>query len=166
MAIEPGAAVPAATLKEMTADGITDIPIVEFLAGKKVIIFGLPGAYTPVCSTSHLPGFVAEADKLKSEGTAEIACISVNDPFVMKAWGEQHGADGKVKMFSDPNALFTKAIGMELDLTDFGCGERSQRYSMVVENGVVTEINVEASIFDHGSSAASALLASAKEPVD
>ena len=154
---------PPATLKQMTADGIKDISLESLLAGKKVILFGLPGAYTPVCSTSHLPGYVAEADKLKSEGTAEIACISVNDPFVMSAWGEQHGVDGKVMMLSDPQADFTRSIGMSLDLKDFGLGERSQRYSMVVEDGVVTAVNVEASIFDHGASSAASLLARAAE---
>ncbi len=161
MPIEPGAPLPAATLKRMTSDGIKDVTIESLVAGKKVILFGLPGAYTPVCSTSHLPGFVEQAEQLKAEGTAEIACISVNDPFVMSAWGEQHGADGKVLMLCDPGAAFTKSIGMGLDLTDFGCGERSQRYSMVVEDGIVTTVNLEASIFDHGSSAASSLLAKA-----
>jgi peroxiredoxin len=158
MPIEPGTPLPNATLKQMTSDGIKDIEIATLTAGKKVILFGLPGAYTPVCSTSHLPGYVSEADKLKAEGTAEIACISVNDPFVMSAWGEQHGTDGKVLMLSDPAAAFTRSIGMELDLTDFGCGERSQRYSMVVEDGVVQMVNVEKSIFDHGTSSASSLL--------
>ena len=161
MTIESGKIVPTATLKQMTPDGIKDIDMASFLAGRKVILFGLPGAYTPVCTTSHLPGYVAEAEKLKAEGTAEIACISVNDPFVMSAWGEQHGVDGKVVMLCDPHAEFTRSIGMSLDLTAFGLGERSQRYSMVVEDGIVTALNVEKSIFDHGSSAASSLLAQA-----
>lgn len=161
MTIESGKTIPSATLKQMTSDGIKDIDMASFLAGRKVILFGLPGAYTPVCTTSHLPGYVAEADKLKAEGTAEIACISVNDPFVMSAWGEQHGVDGKVVMLCDPQAEFTRSIGMSLDLTAFGLGERSQRYSMVVEDGIVTTVNVEKSIFDHGASAASSLLAQA-----
>ena len=159
MAIGTGDKLPPATLKQMTGDGIEDVSLAEFVAGKKVIIFGLPGAYTPVCSTSHLPGYVAEADKLKAEGTVEIACISVNDPFVMAAWGEQQGATGKVTMLCDTDASFTTSIGMDLDLAQLGCGTRSQRYSMVVEDGVVTRINVETSIFDHGASAASSLLA-------
>jgi len=161
MAIEAGETVPPATLKEMTADGIKNIELNSFLAGKKVILFGLPGAYTPVCTAAHLPGFIEEAEKLKAEGTAEIACISVNDPFVMSAWGKEHGADGKVHMLSDPDAAFTRSIGMGLDLTELGCGERSQRYAMVVEDGVVTTFNVEKTIFDHQASAASKFLASA-----
>ena len=160
MAIAVGEKLPDAKLKQMTGEGIQDVALSDIVAGKKVILFGLPGAYTPVCSTSHLPGFVAEAENLKAEGTAAIACISVNDPFVMGAWGEQHGADGKVLMLCDTDASFTTSIGMDLDLTQFGCGMRSQRYSMVVEDGVVTTVNVEASIFDHGASAASSLLAS------
>ena len=159
MAIELGQRLPPATLKQMTGDGIKDVALLDIVADKKVIIFGLPGAYTPVCSTSHLPGYVAEAEQLKAQGTAEIACISVNDPFVMGAWGEQHGAEGKVLMLCDTDAAFTTSIGMDLDLTSFGCGTRSQRYSMVVEDGVVTSLNVEASIFDHGASAATSLLA-------
>ena len=159
MSIEPGTPVPNATLKQMTPDGIKDIELSTLMANRKIILFGLPGAYTPVCSTSHLPGYVAQAEALKAEGTAEIACISVNDPFVMSAWGEQHGVDGKVLMLCDPEAVFTRSIGMELDLKHIGLGERSQRYSMVVEDGVVREINVEKSIFDHGASAAASLLA-------
>lgn len=159
MTIEPGAPLPNATLKQMTPDGIKDIELSTLMANRKIILFGLPGAYTPVCSTSHLPGYVEQAETLKAQGTAEIACISVNDPFVMSAWGSQHGVEGKVLMLCDPEAAFTRSIGMELDLAHIGLGERSQRYSMVVEDGVVREINVEKSIFDHGSSAASSLLA-------
>ncbi len=161
MPIKQGDPVPAATLKQMTADGIKDVPLESLLTGKKVIIFGLPGAYTPVCSTAHLPGYIAGAEKLKAEGVAEIACIAVNDPFVLSAWGKEHGAAGKVLMLSDPDASFTRSLGLSLDLSAFGLGERSQRYSMIVENGVVAAINVEKSIFDHESSAASSLLASA-----
>jgi glutaredoxin/glutathione-dependent peroxiredoxin len=159
MAIEIGQQLPPATLKQMTPDGIKDLDLQSLLAGKKVVLFGLPGAYTPVCSTSHLPGYVAAADKIKAKGAAEIACISVNDPFVMSAWGEQHGATDKVLMLSDPDASFTRSIGLSLDLAAFGCGERSQRYSMVVDDGIVTSLNVEKSIFDHGASAASNLFA-------
>ena len=161
MPIKPGDPVPAATLKQMTEDGIKDLRLETLLTGKKVIIFGLPGAYTPVCSTAHLPGYIKEADKLKAEGVAEIACIAVNDPFVLSAWGKEHGATGKVLMLSDPDASFTRSLGLSLDLSAFGLGERAQRYSMIVEDGIVTTINVETSIFDHGSSAASSLLASA-----
>jgi peroxiredoxin len=161
MAIEPGQSIPNVMLKEMTPDGIKDVSTAEFLAGKKVIMFGVPGAYTPVCSTSHLPGFIEQADKLKSEGVDAIACVAVNDPFVMSSWGEMHGATGKVHMLCDPSAELTKALGLDLDLGAFGLGARSQRYSMVIENGVATTVNIEKSIFDHEASAASALLASA-----
>lgn len=158
MAIETGEAIPPATLKQMTPDGIKDVNLANLLAGKKVILFGVPGAYTPVCSTKHLPGYVAEVETLKAEDAAEIACISVNDPFVLSTWGEQNGADSKVLILCDPEAAVTRSIGF--DLSAFGLGERSQRYSMVVADGVIKTINVEKSIFDHRSSAASSLLAS------
>jgi peroxiredoxin len=157
--IETGSKVPAATLKQMTPDGIKDVDLSAMMAGKKVILFGLPGAYTPVCTASHLPGYVKEAEALKATGVAEIACISVNDPFVMAAWGKEHGVEGKVLMLCDADASFTRALGLSLDLAAFGLGERSQRYAMVVEDGVVSSLNVEASIFDHGASSASSLLA-------
>jgi peroxiredoxin len=129
------------------------------LKGRKVVLFGLPGAYTPVCSASHLPGFVAKAAELKSQGVDEIVCISVNDPFVMQAWGKEHGAEGKVTMLADADGAFTKAIGLSLDLPDVGLSGRSERYSMVVDNGVVKSINVEKSVLDHGvSSAASCMI--------
>ena len=161
MGIEVGEAVPSATLKHLTPDGIKDFDLADLFDGKKVILFGVPGAYTPVCSTKHLPGYVAEAENLKADGVSAIACISVNDPFVMSAWGEQYGADGKVLMLSDTGANFTRSLGLSLDLSDIGLGERSQRYSMIVENGIVSTINVEKSIFDHDASAASSLTSSA-----
>lgn len=158
MPIKPGDPVPTATFKQLTASGIANIDTAKLLKGRKVIIFGLPGAYTPVCSASHLPGFVAKAAELKSQGVDEIACISVNDPFVMQAWGKEHGVDGKVTMLSD-DGTFTKALGLSLDLPDFGLSGRSERYSMVVDNGVVKSINVEKSVLDHGvSSAASCMI--------
>ena len=159
MTIEAGAAVPSATLKQMTAAGIEDFELGPLLEGKKVILFGLPGAYTPVCSTQHLPGFVAEADKLKASGVAAIACISANDPFVMSAWGKEHGVGDKVMMLCDPDAAFTKSLGLSMDLSGLGLGERSKRWSMVVENGVVSTVNVEDSIFDAHVSGAANLLA-------
>ena len=161
MGIEVGEAVPPATLKRLTPDGIKDFDLADLFNGKKVIVFGVPGAYTPVCSTQHLPGYVAEAEKLKADGVSAIACISVNDPFVMSAWGEQYGADGKVLMLSDVGAKFTRSLGLSLDLSDIGLGERSQRYSMIVEDGIVSTINVEKSIFDHDASSASSLTSSA-----
>ncbi len=159
MTIEAGAAVPSATLKQMTDAGIEDLELGALLEGKKVILFGLPGAYTPVCSTQHLPGFVAEADKLKAGGVAAIACISANDPFVMSAWGKEHGVGDKVMMLCDPDAAFTRSLGLSMDLSGLGLGERSKRWSMVVENGVVSTVNVEDSIFDAHVSGAANLLA-------
>lgn len=159
MPIKPGDQVPAATFKQLTASGIANIDAGKLLKGRKVVLFGLPGAYTPVCSASHLPGFVAKAAELKSQGVDEIACISVNDPFVMQAWGKEHGAEGKVTMLADADGAFTRAIGLSLDLPDFGLSGRSERYSMVVDNGVVKTINVEKSVLDHGvSSAASCMI--------
>ena len=159
MTIEVGAEVPPATLKQMAPAGIEDVDLMPLLKGKKVILFGLPGAYTPVCSTQHLPGFVADADKLKAGGVAAIACISANDPFVMSAWGKEHEVGDKVMMLCDPEAAFTKSLGLSLDLSGLGLGERSKRWSMVVEDGVVATVNVEDSIFDaHVSGAANLLV--------
>ena len=161
MTIEVGAAVPPATLKQMAPAGIEDLDLLPLLKGRKVILFGLPGAYTPVCSTQHLPGFVADAERLKAGGVAAIACISANDAFVMSAWGKEHGAGDKVMMLCDPEAAFAKSLGLSLDLSGLGLGERSKRWSMVVEDGIVTTINVEDSIFDAHVSGSANLLASA-----
>lgn len=160
MAIEVGSEVPPATLKHLTPAGIEDLELSPLLKGKRVILFGLPGAYTPVCSTQHLPSFVAEADKLKAGGVAAIACIAVNDPFVMSAWGKEHEVGDKVMMLCDPGAVFTRSLGLSLDLSGLGLGERSKRWSMVVEDGVVATVNVEDSIFDAHVSGAANLLAS------
>ena len=164
MIIEVGAEVPPATLKQMAPAGIEDVDLMPLLKGKKVILFGLPGAYTPVCSTQHLPGFVEDADRLKAEGVAAIACISANDPFVMSAWGKEHGVGDKVMMLCDPEAAFVKSLGLSLDLSGLGLGDRSKRWSMVVEDGVVSTVNVEESIFDAHASGASNLLASVSVP--
>jgi len=159
MPIKAGDRVPAATFKQLSASGIANIDTATLLKGKKVVLFGLPGAYTPVCSASHLPGFVAKAAELKAKGIQEIACISVNDPFVMQAWGKEHGAEGKITMLADADGAFTRAIGLSLDLPDFGLSGRSERYSMVVDDGIVKSINVEKSVLDHGiSSAATCML--------
>jgi glutaredoxin/glutathione-dependent peroxiredoxin len=159
MSIKQGDRVPAATFKQLGTSGIVNVDTATLLKGKKVVLFGLPGAYTPVCSASHLPGFVDKAAELKAQGIDEIACISVNDPFVMQAWGKEHGAEGKVTMLADADGAFTRAIGLSLDLPDFGLSGRSQRYSMVVEDGVVKTLNVEKSVLDHGiSSAATCVL--------
>lgn len=165
MAIEAGAAVPDATLKQMTPSGIKDIELEPLSNGKKVILFGLLGAFTPVCFTQHLPGFVAEADELKAGGVTAIACISVNDPFVMSAWGKEHGVGDRVMMLCDPDARFVKSLGLSLGLSGLGLGNRSKRWSMVVEDGVVATVNVEDSIFDAHASGAKNLAASVSAPL-
>ncbi len=129
---------------EGCAVGPNGFSVRERTAGKRVVIFGLPGAFTPTCSARHVPGFIEHAEKLASAGIDEIWCISVNDAFVMSAWGRDLQASGKVKMVADGRARFTRAIGLDQDLSERGMGVRSQRYAMVVENGVVKTLNVEA----------------------
>ncbi len=115
----------------------------ELFAGKKVVLFGVPGAFTPGCSKTHLPGYVAAAADLKAKGVSEIVCISVNDPFVMAEWGKAHGADGKVRMLADTTAAYTKSLGLDLDLTAALGNVRCKRFSAVVDDGTVTTLNVE-----------------------
>jgi len=143
MTIKVGDKIPSATFMEMQDGKPTPVPSDNFFAGKKVAVFALPGAFTPTCSAKHVPGFVANYDALKAKGVSEIACVSVNDAFVMGAWGKDQKSDGKVHMLADGNGDFTRAIGLEMDGTKFGMGKRSQRYSMIVDNGVVTSLNVE-----------------------
>jgi len=144
MTIKVGDKIPSATLMEMVDGKPTPIPTDSFFAGKTVALFALPGAFTPTCSAKHVPGFVANYDTLKAKGVDEIACLSVNDAFVMGAWGKDQKSDGKVHMLADGNGDFTRAIGLEMDGTKFGMGKRSQRYSMIVDNGIVKSLNVEA----------------------
>lgn len=158
MPITTGQALPSASFKTLNASGIADISTESLFKGRKVAVFGLPGAYTPVCSASHLPGYVENFDRLKAAGFDEIACISVNDPFVMAAWGQAHGADGKVSMLCDTSGAFTKAIGLVADLDAFGLHGRSERYAMVVEDGVVKKLDVEKTVFDHDGSSALCML--------
>jgi peroxiredoxin len=143
MTIKIGDKVPSATLMEMVDGKPTPIPTDSFFAGKTVALFALPGAFTPTCSAKHVPGFVANYDTLKAKGVDEIACVSVNDAFVMGAWGKDQKSDGKVHMLADGNGDFTRALGLEMDGTKFGMGKRSQRYSMIVTDGVVKSLNVE-----------------------
>src|SRR5438067_5182720 len=143
MAIKVGDKIPSVTLHYLTAEGMKSVPSEEFFAGKKVIVFGLPGAYTRTCSSRHLPGYVTNAAALKAKGVDTIACLSVNDAFVMNAWGKEHGAGDNVVMLGDGSAEFTKAIGLELDRVKEGMGIRSQRYAMLVDNGVVKKLYVE-----------------------
>ena len=158
MTIKVGDKVPSVTMRYLGPDGVKAVPSEEFFAGKKVAVFGLPGAYTRTCSSRHLPGYVANAAALKAKGIDTIACLSVNDSFVMGAWGKEHGADEKVVMLGDGSADFTKAIGLDLDRTEAGMGIRSQRYSMVVDDGTVTQLNIEPS-GEYGVSSAEAMLA-------
>lgn len=158
MTIKKGERLPGATFKTMAATGIVDVTTDELLQGKKVALFGLPGAYTPVCSAHHLPGYVDNAAMLRAEGFTEIACVSVNDPFVMAAWGKEHGATGKVTMLSDVDGAFTRAIGLVADLAQYGLPGRSERYSMIVDDGVVTKLEIEKSVFDHDGTSAACML--------
>jgi peroxiredoxin len=143
MAIKIGDKVPSVALAHMTADGPKEITSDELFAGKKVVLFALPGAFTPTCSASHLPGFVVNADKIKAKGVDEIVCLSVNDAFVMDAWGKAQNAE-EIHMVADGNADFAKAVGLELDLIARGMGVRLQRFAMIVADGVVEHLNVEA----------------------
>ena len=144
MTIEKGQTIPAARMRIMTADGPKDLTTDDLFKGKKVALFGLPGAFTPTCSAKHLPGFVQNADAIKKKGVNTIACLSVNDAFVMDAWGKAQNAGDKVLMLADGNADFSKAVGLTMDGTGYGMGLRASRYAMVVENGVVKALNVEA----------------------
>ncbi len=144
MAISVGQKLPLhISLKEMTEQGPRDAKLEDVFRGKKVVVFAVPGAFTPTCSAKHLPGFVERADEIKAKGIDDIVCIAVNDVFVMGAWANASGAKGKVRLLADGNAEFTKAIGLELDASGFGMGLRSQRYAMIVEDGVVKELLVE-----------------------
>jgi peroxiredoxin len=143
MTIKVGDKVPSATLTTMGPDGPRPIKTDELFAGKTVALFAVPGAFTPTCSAKHLPSFKTHAGDLKRKGVDTIACVSVNDVFVMKAWGENQGIGDDILMLADGNGDFTKALGLELDGSRFGLGQRSQRYSMIVKDGVVTELNVE-----------------------
>ncbi len=143
MTIKVGDKVPAVKVKQMTPEGMKDIDTGDFFKGKKVVLFALPGAFTPTCSAKHLPGFVEKAAEIKGKGVDAIACLSVNDAFVMNAWGKEQKAEGKVQMLADGNGDFTRAVGLELDGSGYGLGKRSQRYAMVVDNGVVKALNVE-----------------------
>jgi len=142
--IKVGDKVPSATLRTMGPEGPKAVTTEELFApGKKVVVFALPGAFTPTCSAKHVPGFVAEADKIKAKGVDAIACISVNDAFVMGAWGKDQKAGDKVMMLGDGAAEFTNAMGLAMDLTKNGMGVRSQRYAMIVKDGKVDQLFVE-----------------------
>ncbi len=143
MAIQEGEKLPEATMHVMRDGRPAAVTTAELFGGKKVVLFAVPGAFTPTCSQAHLPGYVANADKIKAKGVDDIVCVSVNDAFVMDAWGKDKNAEHLV-MAGDGNADFTKALGLEMDGSGFGLGTRSQRYAMVVDDGVVTKLAVEA----------------------
>ena len=142
MTIKTGDKIPSSTLKTMGDQGPTDISTDDIFAGKKVLMFAVPGAFTPGCSVTHLPGYVVNADKIKAKGVDTIACMSVNDAFVMGAWGQAQNAE-ELLMVADGNGDFTAALGLELDGRGFGLGTRSQRFAMIVDDGTVTHLNVE-----------------------
>lgn len=150
MTIKAGEKLPEGTLAEFIevesagcSLGPNSFNVSDLVKGKKIVIFGLPGAYTPTCSAQHVPGYVAHAAELKAKGVDEIWCVAVNDAFVMGAWGRDQKVSGAVRMMADGNATFSKALGLDADFTKFGMGTRSQRYSMLVEDGVVRQLNVE-----------------------
>jgi len=143
MTIKVGDTVPSITLRQMTTDGIKEVSTDELLDSKKVVLFALPGAFTPTCSSKHVPGFIENAEALKGRGVDAIACVSVNDAFVMDAWGRDLGVGDSVLMLADGNADFTRAVDLMLDGSGIGFGVRSQRYAMIVDDGVVKHLAVE-----------------------
>jgi glutaredoxin/glutathione-dependent peroxiredoxin len=143
MTIKVGDKIPSAKLRHMTAEGPKEISTDDIFKGKKVVLFAVPGAFTPTCSAKHLPGFVQNAAAIKGKGVDTIACLAVNDAFVMGAWGKAQNTEDKVLMLADGNATFTKELGLEMDGSGFGLGTRSKRYAMVVQDGVVKALNVE-----------------------
>ena len=142
MTIQAGDKIPASTLKIMGEKGPQDLTTDELFGGKKVLLFAVPGAFTPGCTLTHLPGYVVNADKIKAKGVDTIACMAVNDAFVMDAWGKSQNAE-EILMLGDGNGDFTAALGLELDGRGFGLGTRSQRFAMLVEDGTITHLNVE-----------------------
>ena len=144
MTISKGDRIPSTTFTKMTDNGPEQVSSDDFFAGRTVALFSVPGAFTPTCSAKHLPGFVEKAAEIRAKGIDEIACTAVNDAFVMGAWGKSAGADEKVTMLADGNGDFAKAMGLTMDGSKFGMGTRGQRFSVLVKDGVVTELNVEA----------------------
>jgi len=142
MSIQTGDRIPAATFSVMTENGPSPVTTDDLFSGKKVVLFSVPGAFTPTCSAKHLPGFVQLADEILEQGVDTIACMSVNDVFVMNAWGKSAQAD-KITMLADGNGEFARAIGLEMDATGFGMGQRSQRFALIADDGVVTDLFVE-----------------------
>jgi peroxiredoxin len=157
MTISAGDRIPDVTLRKMSANGPEAVQSTDALGKGRVVLFAVPGAFTPTCSDHHLPGFVLRADDLTAKGVDTIACVAVNDPFVMGAWGQAQGTGDKVLMLSDGNGDFTAAVGLELDGSGFGLGTRSQRYAAIIDDGVVTDLMVESGTGVDVSSADSVL---------
>jgi glutaredoxin/glutathione-dependent peroxiredoxin len=143
MTIKPGDRLPSAEFNMITADGAQKISGDSVFTGRKVVLFAVPGAFTPTCSMNHFPGFLAAIDAIKAKGVDAVACVSVNDAYVMNAWSKAAGNDGKILMLADGSGAFAKALGLDIDLAAHGMGVRSRRYSMIVDNGVVKTLNVE-----------------------
>lgn len=143
MTIQVGDKVPSVTLTHMGSGGPEAVSTDDLFAGKKVILFAVPGAFTPTCSAKHLPGYIEHADDLRQKGIDSIVCVAVNDVFVMDAWGKHQGAGDKITMIADGDAMLTKALGVELDLQGKGLGLRSQRYAMLIDDGVVKSISID-----------------------
>src|SRR5579859_6034874 len=144
MAIKAGDRMPSGTLKTMTKDGPKDVTTDELFKGKKVVLFSVPGAFTPTCDAKHLPGFVQLADQIRAKGVDTIACMAVNDVFVMNAWGKSSSVGEKVLMLADGNGTYAKALGLELDASNYGMGLRGQRFAVVVQDGVAKHVDIEA----------------------
>ncbi len=140
--IQVGDKIPSLTLKHLGANGMEDVSTDELFKGK-VVLFAVPGAFTPTCSMKHLPGFIQNAEAFVKKGVDRIVCLSVNDPFVMKAWGDQNHVDGKIVMLPDGNGALTRALGLEMDGSGFGLGQRSQRFALYAEDGIVKDLQVE-----------------------
>lgn len=158
MAISIGDKFPSLKIKENTEDGPAEVALDDLLRGKKVVFFAVPGAFTPTCSVNHLPGFLENRDAFFAKGVDEIAVVSVNDPYVMGAWAKASGGEGKIRFLADGNGELAKALGLDIDLAGGGLGVRSKRYSMLIDDGTVRQLNIEASTGKAETSGAATLL--------
>lgn len=156
--IKVGDRIPAGAFKEITEAGMADVSTDAVFKGRKVVMFGIPGAFTPTCSEQHLPGYVKKARQLADKGVDEVVCMAVNDAFVMKSWGDSQNAQGKVRLLADGNAELTNAMGLSLDASGFGMSTRCQRFSMLVENGVVKKLHVQSNPLELESAACEVIL--------
>jgi peroxiredoxin len=159
MTIQVGDRLPEVRLRQLTPDGVKDVSIADLTRGKKVVLFAVPGAFTPTCSEKHLPGFIDLADDIAAKGVDAILCVAVNDPFVLSAWEKARNVGGKVKILSDGNAEFTRALGLDFDGSAVGLGTRSKRYAMVVDDGVIKTLMIEDAPAQAEKSSAQAILA-------